>query len=218
MNWLKKNQTPIYYQSNDIPYVILDDGVLLCYDNFYSVSPQKEDFSISFTMPKTQLGRANTHYYTIKKFPMILSFTDVFSVNSEKIDSIILDNQISAEEFMSVTLLLPPILRQNKIKKINSIIGKNKKVLCLYDDTCNYVPDNDDNNIISFVRSNNIQRDVVQICHHICDLDNRTCKWTQSLPDTELHTYGIENQNELDDMSKCLQLIMANNVNVIWEN
>ena len=80
-SWLKRQQPTKLYQSSDIPYVILEDGVYLCYDNCYGGQEDRADHNISFYAHPNSLRRLNTYFYRFNSFPMTIPFWESRSTN-----------------------------------------------------------------------------------------------------------------------------------------
>jgi len=57
MRWIKKIEPVILYQASDLPYIITEVGVYLCFDNFYSELQSTGDHVISFQIERKQLSR-----------------------------------------------------------------------------------------------------------------------------------------------------------------
>ena len=86
MSWLKRQQPVQLYQSSDLPYVILEDGVHLFCDNCFGTQPDNEDFNLSFYAEASQLKRINTYFYRLASFPFIVPFEEVIFLNDAIIE------------------------------------------------------------------------------------------------------------------------------------
>lgn len=71
--WLKKIEPVTLYQSSEIPYVIRETGILLCFNNLFSSHPENfNQYTISFQAHKNQIKRQNTNFFKLNSFPALI--------------------------------------------------------------------------------------------------------------------------------------------------
>lgn len=82
--WLKKIEPITLHQSSEVPFIIKEDGILLCFSNLFSVNPENfHEFNISFQASPKQVKRQNTLYYKLNRFPNTVQLSE--DVNVDKV-------------------------------------------------------------------------------------------------------------------------------------
>lgn len=218
MPWLKKQQPISLYQSSDIPYVILEDGVHLCYDNSYGTQESKEEFNIKFQTSVHNLKRINTHYYRFINFPVIIPFEHIIFLNNNIITEgkIVEDFSKIDNNSQSAVMINSRMLKDlNDMSPINDIID-------VFDTRFIVVEDSIDNKIrlledvATIIPHSHWNRTMTTVAHNMCGGYNRKYCWTKDIPEVSLDCYGILNQEEFESIHQSLDNIGVSNIDVNW--
>lgn len=213
-SWLKRQQPISLHHSSDIPYVILEDGVLLCFDNCFSEQKSRSEYQLSLFANKNELKRISTHFYRFSKFPTLIPFDRIIDLNN-----VIKDGKIN--KFIPIS--------DDSMKDINIIISDNFDL----DSELEDVPDVDEtfilgkeditdsirsvSDIAQIIMHQDWYRTAVQITDQMCANTKRKYCWTKSSPELEIHCYGLMDREEIDDINKCFDDIGVPNFSVSWE-
>ena len=202
MAWLIKQQPIELYQSSELPYVILENGVHLCYDNCYGQQRDNADHNIHFTVQANFLKRINTHYYKFELFPVTIPFTDIISLD----DTIIKGCTIKHIANVQADSLKLAVIQSEYIRNIseNELYDFNNK---LDDFDHNFILTGESidpqtrlfDNVSTIIHHFNWYRTFVTIANQICTLNNREYEWTKSIPEISISYYGLPDS---DDISK----------------
>lgn len=217
MNWLQKQQPLILAQSSSIPYVIFDETVFLCFDNFFEESPSNDKHVIEFHADKSQLSKKSTYIHQFKKFPIEIPFDDII-----KLDHTIINGKIlkTASKTKSDEISLS-IVYGNVLEDCFDDYSEN-----LADFDYNFVlHDGEHNDFVSLIEDNadtiyhdNWYRTAVTVADAVCDLGNRKYKWTHSIPPMTISVFGLNSNDEKDEVQNSFEKIGIQEVSVIWED
>lgn len=216
MSWLNKNHPLIFFQPSDIPYIVLEHGALLCFDNYYSIDKNyPSEFGISFHSQKDEFSKKNTHYFSFKQFPVSIPFEQIVSVNGTTAENIDKSEVEHYEDNKDIALIFA---KKIKPKKINHIVDKYEQSFILVSEDWGHNLETNNEYEILQHSTDNINRNIITICHMLCPLKKRNCFWTKSIPDITVNCYGIEDQAEYDSIQNVLEIIGVKNFDIIWEN
>lgn len=204
MSWLKKHQPTILHQTSDVPYIVLDKSVYLCYDNFYT---EKQDtssgFSINFKTHPRLLQRKDTNYFEFIKFPVRINLSDVNSVNNSK------DTYITTTTDISNIVLV----KHKYIKKIsNAEIDEFTNIIEDFDARFVLVPKDSDYNERTRMFEDNCEfidhydwfKTLTTICHKICNSKTRENEWIKSIPEVSIDCYGVFTSKEISSIQSAV--------------
>ncbi len=216
--WLKKQQPTTLYQASDLPYVILEDGVRLCYDNFYFDCNQEGDHKISFSISPTSLKRINTYCYKINSFPATVEFPDVVFLNDAIIrGKTIKHATLKRDETQSVIIVKSEHITRNSdsdLSEINELLDEHDHSFMLVGETIDPVVRLFEG-VSTILHHQNWPRTLVSIANQISDSPDRKYCWTRSLPDLSLSCYGLD-YDEISTINESLAHIGIDDISVQW--
>ena len=187
MSWLKRIEPIVLEQSSDIPYVVLENGVFLCASNLFTEKSNKLDYLLKLRAPKNSILRKSTNCYSLKKFPTLVPFKDIVS----------LDN----------------VIAEGRIIKIASTQLEDSKNIVVAKSQCLHKMD--DNHFQKFMENiNNYDRR--SILDNICKHPHRKYCWTKSIPELKITLYGLRDNKESEEITDCLANIGATETEITW--
>ncbi len=218
--WLKRQQPIKLYQSSDLPYVILEDGIHLCYDNCYGTNKDDSDFNICFEVQASNLKRINTYFYKFDSFPVVIPFEQVVSLDDTVIEGKTIKHFASSDtETKQVIVMKSDYIRSNindDLSDINDLLNESDHGFILVGDSIDpQVRLFED--IADIVPHQNWNRTFVSIAHKIADRPGRKYRWTHGLPDINLFCYGINGIDELKEIHAARDAVGLFNISVRWE-
>lgn len=216
MSWLKRQQPIELYQSSDLPYVITDEGLKLCFDNCYS--DLKEDNSMSFRISKKMLYRISSHYYKIRPFPYIVPFQDVIDIPKIVSDGKIIKEAIHQEHNKRTLLVRDSYIDKLSYMKLHKLLDKINKTKSFI------LVGNNDSNLYSSVKA---LHDIADVIHHISwyrtmvHVAGSLCKqrgvnWTKMLPGISMDCYGLH-EGELSKIDTAMKYIGVGHCDYKWK-
>ncbi len=219
--WLKKQQPVRLYQSSEIPYVIREDGVHLCYDNWYREDNTSSDFNICFLTQSNLLKRINTFLYRFASFPVTIPFSDVVSLGDAIIEGRIIKTAGENQgEPVAVAVVKPSYIRNVTDSQLSEL----SEALYEYDKSFLLVEEEIDpqvhlfEDVAEILPHQDWNRTLVTIAHAICKNPARKYCWTQSLPELSLHCYGVDDSDEIRRIYQARDNIGLSDVlSVSWE-
>lgn len=222
MSWLNKIKPVTLYQSSDLPYVIMENGVRLCFDNFYALREEKSDFNIVFQTHRNSLIRQSANYYRFKEFPTIIPFDNILKLDNTVIKGHLLKHaRVLNKEPISVSLIKSSYIDNMDDEKLSDFADS------LEEYTKNFILVTDDDltsqtrlleDISEIIRHTDYYRTCVSMSHSVCPLKNRKYGWTQSVPDLSLDCYGLSDSEEKDHINDALDYIGITNFEINWED
>ena len=218
MNWLHKIEPVTLAQSSDVPFVVLEDGVRLCYDNMYYESSDRSDHYIEFTAHKQDLVRRSANCWRFKEFPVTIPFKDVHFL-----DDVIAEGRVIK------------IASENLSDPQSVIVVRSKMLNQSEDEEFQEIVDSIENYDHAFLLTGNelepvdrLMADSMEIIHHrgwhhscvamsdkICTKPRKYC-WTKALPELSITVYGLEHADDLETISACFDDIGVYEKEVIW--
>ncbi|MHA2281514.1 MAG: hypothetical protein ACXAC5_11725 [Promethearchaeota archaeon] len=208
MSWLKRQQPIELYQGSDIPYVILQDGVRLSYDNCYGIQPDNLDHNICFLAEPSLLKRINTYFYKFESFPITLPFSDIISLDDAIVEGRIIERTKhgeSSNEPKCIAIIQSEYIRHADVSRLNDTLDE-------FDASFILVDENIDpqarlfEDISVLIYHQGWARTLVTIADKICDQTRKYC-WSQSIPELSISVYGISDSDELMEINDTLNLI-----------
>ena len=213
-SWLKRQHPLTLYHSSDIPYVILEEGVLLCFDNCFSEKENKSEYYLKLSVNKNELNRISTHFYRFIQFPVLIPFEHILNLNN------IIENG-------QVNKTMPPA--DEDTKDINIIISDNFDLdldlnrMSDVDET--FVLGKDDitdsirnvSDMAQIITHQDWHRTAVQVTDQMCTYNKRKYCWTKSSPELSIYCYGLSDTEEMNDVNRCFDDIGIPSFSVSWE-
>lgn len=218
--WLKRQQPIKLYQSSDLPYVILEDGVHLCYSNCYGTHKDNSEFNICFESKVSSLKRINTYFYKFNSFPVVMPFEQIISLDETVIEGKTIKHIASSDnETKRVVLMKSEYIRSyagDDLSDINDLLEE-------YDHSFILVGDSIDpqvrlfDGIADIIHHQQWTRTFVSMAHKIADRPERKYCWMHSLPDINLSCFGIEGPDELLEVNSAKDAVGLVNMSIRWE-
>lgn len=220
MSWLKRQQPIQLYQSSDLPYVILEDGVHLCCDNCFGTQPDKEEFNLNFYAEASQLKRVNTYFYKIAAFPSVIPFEKIISLNDAIIEGKTIKHYASGDsDSKTVAIMKSEYIRSYRgsdLADISDVLEEHDKSFILVDEGIDPQVRLFDE-IATILPHQNWARTLVTVAHHLVERPERKYCWTKMVPELNLNCYGI-NSDELREIHSGIEEIGIPESSIHWEN
>jgi hypothetical protein len=221
MKWLKHLGPAILSQSSNIPYVILEDGVRLCFDNVYYADPipVDQDHYIQFKSHKNDIIRQSTSHFRLKNFPITIPFEDVVSLDDTVIDGRTIKvssfNKGQPQKIAIMQSSFIKELEENEFQEIVESIQNNDHNFLLVKgetDSMDRLLESEADLIPHF----GWHRSCVAIADKVCNGKSRKYCWTKWLPELSISIYGINSDEETEFISKCFDDIGIVDKEIIW--
>lgn len=217
--WLKRQQPTKLYQSSDLPYVILEDGIHLCYDNCYGTNKDDSDFNICFEVQSHSLKRINTHFYKFNFFPIVIPFEQIITLDDTVVEGKTIKHFASSEyDTKQVAMMKSDYIRSNSNNDLSDI----NDLLDEFDHSFILVGDFIDPQVRLFedvahiIPHENWNRTFVSMAHKIADRPERKYRWIHSLPDINLSCYGIDGADELQEINAARDAVGLVDMSIHW--
>ena len=215
--WLKKQQPIKLYQSSDLPYVVLEDGVLLCYDNCYGESKENYEHNLCFVESSSNLNRLNTYFYKLGSFPVVVPFFKILELDDCIIEGRVIKTATdSTGDPVTIALIKSDYIRSSEnLDELNdmmdsydfSIILTNEIIdpqVRLFEDTACLVVHDD------------WYKTSVFIANKISKASHRKYCWTKRVPEISIDCYGIKEADDVAIFNDTLREIGIQHFNVDW--
>ncbi len=220
MAWLKKQQPIQLYQASELPYVILEDSVKLCFDNCYGTKvDNNEQHMIHFRTSATNLRRINTYFYRFSNFPCTISMSDVISLDDAVIEGRTIKHVIaSMSESKTVAVVRSSYIRSisdPELIKLNDSLDE-------FDSRFVLVGDNIDPQVRLFegmadiIHHHDWYRTAVSIADKMAEKSDRKYCWTHSVPDLDISCFGMRDADELQEIRTAFDTIGIPDISVDW--
>lgn len=193
MSWIKKLQPVTLYQQSDIPYVINENGLLLCYNNFYSNKPIDlfEQYNIEFKINPRETKSYSANYLVLKDFPKVISFSDILNFKETEIPQ-------KNDDIKKICII------KNSNEVLNYDLENYDASFIVSKESCNIqnLPDN-----THLIQANSWSR----ICIYIIDtlVNKKDVYWIKHVPFLEIDFCHFKSYNSLEKITKFFQLIQV---------
>jgi hypothetical protein len=219
MSWLKRHDAIILSQSSEIPYVILENGVFLCFDNLYGTDAYDSEHSIKFIAYPNDISRQSTNYFKLKQFPKIIPFEEILSldniITNGKLLKIAQDLPDDSKSVLVAKSKYTRRLNENKLQDFIDMLDEYDKTFLLVGDEIDEqsrILEDD----MTLIHHRGWYPTSVSIAHHVCGLSSRKWCWTKSLPELDIVTLGLKDSQEMRRADECLSNIGVTNKEIIW--
>ena len=221
MRWLNKVKPLDIYQGSNIPYVILEDGLKLCYHNQYFTCPDQNDYNLHFTINKKDAKKISASVYKLNKFPAIIPFSDIISLND-----IILDGQYikmaskKDSEYMKIAIIKNTFLEKtDDLEDLIDNLNDFKRVFLIHGDKISNKARLLDGMFTLINHGKSWGRVCVSIADELClrDKEDRKYCWTRDVPNLEISCFGFKDSEEMNKFHDGLNEIGVIN-DTTWEN
>jgi hypothetical protein len=219
MSWLKRIEPLILHQGSDIPYVVLDGGVLLCFDNYYFESADTNDYNISLSVHKSKIKRGSTNYFVFKEFPVIVPFDNVIALDDTIIEGRIIRRSSATQETSNIVLIKDCYLSNLDNEQFQEFI----QTIDDYDAAFLLVGENIEPearllaDFVHTIRHQEWPRTCVAMAHHVCQSKFRKYCWTSAVPELSIACYGFDGIDDLDEFKTGLEQIGISSFCATWE-
>ncbi len=223
MPWLKRTEPIILEQLSDLPYVIAEDGVRLCFDNYYyeNIHHDGEKYKIRFVAHKKDLKRQSTNCLKFVNFPITIPFKHITSLNTTIINGKLLKTALSPvgdpKDIAIVKSSYLSTLSEDDFVDFVDIIDRYDKCYILVGKEmiaeARLLSD------VSNVLYHNgcWGRTCVAIADNLHPNDNRKYKWTSAIPECTIACYGFSNTDDIDAFQDALANLDLRAYSTIWE-
>jgi hypothetical protein len=209
MRWVRHVEPLVLSQESDIPYVVHDNGILLCFDNIYREGQRQplktDEFFIEFKTSQQAVMRQSTYFYRFYDFPLLIPFNDVVHLNETIIDGKLL-KIASYKDAESSNIA---VVKENYVTKLSDDEFQDfAESIGEFDKSFMLVGDNIDTNIrllsdiVETVHHADWGRTCVTIAHRICESAVRKYCWTKSVPNLDITTYGFKPEQDTEKLYK----------------
>lgn len=219
MAWLKKQQPIQLYQASELPYIILENDVKLCFDNCYGTKADSSEHKIHFRTSIKNLRRINTYFYRFSKFPCAVPISDVISLD----DAVIEGRTIKHAVVSPSDLKTIAIIKSSYIRNISDLeLLKLNDRLDEFDSSFVLAGENIDPQVRLFegeadiIHHHDWYRTAVSIADKISEKPDRKYCWTHSIPDLDVSCFGIRDADELQELRIAFDAIGIPNISVDW--
>jgi len=223
MRWIKKIEPVVLYQSLDIPYIILANGVRLCSDNFYSESPSSGGHSIVFETDRRLLTRQSSTYYKLFNFPTTIPFEDILSLDETVIEGRVIKNaatiQNDTKDIIIVKGAYLPTLSDDEFQDFVSVIEEQDKAYLLTQDPIEPIARllDDITHTIYHDQEQGWGRTCVSILDSLCEEPYRKYCWTHTVPSLNIKCYGMIDGDDMKDFNVCMNDIGLQSFDAVWD-
>lgn len=221
MPWLPKVEPATLYQSSDIPYVISENEVILCFDNSFALSKSlavSNDHQICFRANKSNLERQSANFYRFSNFPVSIKFNDIIYLDNTIIEGRIIKNVSPQRD----DTLFISLIKQSYLDNLSSF-QRFVEQLDAYDHTFILLTDDIspevrllDEMVTVIPKTNDWGRICVTIANTVCKTRSRKYAWTQCAPGISLDCYGMDDSDETCALNDMFSLIGIDS-DIKWE-
>lgn len=219
MSWLKRIHPITLHQASDIPFVILEDGVHLCFSNLYDEENEKTEHHIIFQANRKDIIRYSTNYFRFLKFPVTIPFASIISCDDFIVGGRLIKHAVEQTvDSKDIVIAKSNSLRDiedEHFQKLADIMADSDHAFVLVDD------DIDPqirilNDVAKMLHHNgDWGRTCVAIANSIHSIGHRKYCWTKSLPEMNVVCYGLKG-NDMEQIQNTFDFIGIN-CSVSWE-
>lgn len=220
MAWFKKFQSTNLYQSSDIPYVILDNHVLLCFDNLYSTRKENNsEFSISFQADKKQITTQSATLYRLNTFPEKIKLNNVDFVNNIKVSQLKKNAKktIDSESIALVNYVMLKRMSDRKFDNFTNQMSDYDHKFLLTNDKLGYMCLKTDN-ILKYIyhSNNNWHKTCAEIAYNISIDEPKDINWTKNIPSLDIYCFGLQDRDIIKKIGSSFNDMGINSC-ISWE-
>lgn len=221
MAWLKKQQPIQLYQASELPYVILENSVKLCFDNCYGtygIKADNNEHMIHFQTSANNLRRINTYFYRFSKFPHTISMSDIISLDDAIIEGRTIKHATFVSDSKSIAVVNSSHIRSISDRELSTFSNS----LDEFDSRFMLVGDNIDpqarlfEGITDIIHHIDWYRTAVSIADKMSEKSDRKYCWTHSVPDLDISYFGVRDSDELRDIRTAFDTIGVPNISIDW--
>ncbi len=220
MSWLSRIKLITLHQTSDIPYVIMDDGVHLCFGNLYDQYRDQSDHSITFTANRGDLIRQSANYLRFWKFPKVIPFSSIVACDNAIIEGrFIKQSSISTTEQKEIVIVKSGCLQKIENDSFQDLID----VIVASDETFLLIGEQPspharllDDLVTTVYHKQDWGRTCVTIADKMAQRPDRKYCWTKSVPDINIKCYGLESAQDMEQIQNTLDFIGITS-GVTWE-
>lgn len=220
MSWLKRIEPVTLQQTSDLPYVILEDGVRLCFHNLFSEDVDHADHFIKFTSPKTKVERKSTNYWRLRKFPQIIPFEDILQLDHCIIEGKIIKHaQDASSDQKTISVTLPPFFARTDrgLEEFVEDVDENELNFLIVGE--NPIPEAhllEDAAII--IRHSNWYKTAVYIADNVIAQSHRKYCWTRTAPELIINCRGFNSASQMEKFTRALEYIGITEYSCNWHD
>jgi len=219
MKWLRKIELATLEQSSDVPYVILADGVHLCFDNLYYEVADKSEHHIKFVAHKQDLIRKSASCCRFKQFPTTIPFKNILSLGDTVVNGRIIKTATDLNmDPQNIIVIRSKVLSQLTEDDFQSVVDTVDDYDAAFLLTGNEIGDFDRLLLgsVHMIPHRGWHYSCVAITDHLCEGDARKYCWTQRLPGINMKLYGSPEIDDTDIIAQCFEDIGISDTEIIW--
>lgn len=214
--WLKRQQPIQLYQSSELPFIVLENGVYLCFDNCYATNADKSEHNLSFMAEPHCLVRINTLFYKFNNFPTLIPFEDIITLDHTIVSGKIIKSAAQPQSGLNnISIVTAEYIHDcEDLDSLSEILEQfDENFVLIGDDFKPEVWLLEENSTL--INHHDWYRTAVQIAHKICKRKERKYLWSKSLGEVVIDCYGIDS-DELNSIHEACNAIGLEDVSVAW--
>ena len=217
MSWLKRIEPTVISQASEVPYVVLEDGVYLCFDNLYGTNSDQTDYYIKFKVAKNDLSQQSTNYFYLKSFPYLVPFEDVIILDDAIAEGRIIKSASQTEKSRSILVAKSSYLHNFEDGEFQEFVETIDEFDNAFLLTGEEIEPQDRllQEIMHVTPHSDWYKTCVSILNQSIPHKNRKYCWTK-LSGLHLTMYGSEDGDECRQISDCLDHIGISEKEIIW--
>lgn len=223
MSWLNQILPIVLHQGSEIPYVILEDGVHLCFENLFYEEAYKSERNITFKISRKLIKRQSTKTYKLTEFPIVVPFSSIVALDDTVVEGRIIKHATTKiDETKEVIVIRDRFLRRiddNELDSIVDVLENSDAGFLLIGKNIDPQARLLDGLVEPILHdSKDWGRTCVTIADRLCPTSHRKYCWTKSVPDCNIHFYGLTESDDMDVIQNCLDFAGLTNFEAHWES
>ncbi len=203
MSWLNKIEPVTVHQSSEIPYVILSNGVFLCFDNCYTTRRTQDKFNLAFKISPQKTKKQSANYFSIEQFPLTVPFNDIAYLNNTIVNGeVIKKAHYKHDEDIKVLVATPEYIDKLSTSQyedfVDSLQSYSKSFILVNDSISPRVRLLDELTTTIY-HNNDYARTCTAISHYASSNKGRKYKWTEVVPDMDVYCFGNIETSKMSD-------------------
>lgn len=206
MRWVKRIEQPILSQESDIPYVIHQNGVLLCFDNMYqegNLEFEEKTPSIVFRTNRSKMKRHSANFMKFIDFPTLVPFEDIIHLDETIINGeVVRSPSEQNSDVKSIAVVKQRFVARLSEDELQDFTEETEE----FNDSFFLIGDNINSTARAFCDLSNAilhvdwGRTCVSIANIMCQQKTRKYCWTSQVPALEITTYGLKPGHDIDNL------------------
>lgn len=221
MSWLKRIQPITLSQSSDVPYVITEDGVKLCFTNMYTESEERDDHFIRFNVNRHDLRRQSATFYKFLEFPVTIPFEAIIACDETIIEGKVIKHASKSSSDSSDIVIVKSDcvddMDDDRFQDLVDVIDSLDHAFLLVGEEISPQSRLLDDLVTTVYHEGDWGRTCVAIVDHVTPGKQRKYCWTQRTPALNVQCYGLDDSDEMAEIHDILSFIGVTS-SVAWED